>query len=292
VKQGTKALGVLLVGAGILGFSGIFVRWSAPASPVMVGFYRMVFALPWVLLLTWRDPEPVKSSAAQGIPWAVLAGLAFTGDLTLWHLSMHWTSVAAATLLVGLAPLWVALFMAIFLGARLRGRAWTGLALALIGTALLALAKGAKLSGNFGEAMALLSSFCYAAYTLALARARRHLSAISALFWIVLSSLAFFAILAILRGDTFHGFPTKSWCSLIGLGFLVQALGWWLISWGMGRVPTHVGAVGLVMQSVTTVILGWILLHEHLLPIQGLGTLLILFGIALCSLAPALPKRT
>ena len=44
-----KGLSVLLLGAALLGFSAIFVKWAAPASPLVVGFYRMAFALPFVL---------------------------------------------------------------------------------------------------------------------------------------------------------------------------------------------------------------------------------------------------
>ena len=288
----TKGLPVLLLGAGLIGFSAIFVKWTVPASPVVVGFYRMTFALPWV---TWLVLSTKGGRLRfHGMGWAVLAGLCFTGDLILWHTALRWTSAASATLLVCLAPLWVAVFSVLFLRARLRRKAWLGLALALGGMLLLCLAKGAHLTGNFGEALGGLASFCYAGYTLALSRARRTLKTVDALFAVVVTGLVCFGVLGCLRGDSFgSGFPAHVWLSLIGIGLLVQVAGWWLITWGFGHVPANIGAVGLLMQPIATVVLGWFLLHEALLPSLGLGTVLIILGIGLCSTSPPVlePRR-
>jgi drug/metabolite transporter (DMT)-like permease len=288
VNSHRKALSALLLGASLLGFSAIFVKWTLPASPLVVGFYRMLFALPVVCLLYFR--RPVSSLEwERGVPWAILGGLCFSGDLSLWHTALRWTSAASATLLVGLAPLWVSLVMVLFFHARLRKRAWLGLTLALGGAVILSLAKGARIAGNFGEIMGGLASFCYAAYALTLSRARRHLDTVEALFWVVLTSLCFFGIGSLLRGDNFgRGFPLQVWFSFAGIGLLVQVCGWWLITWGLGRLAVNVGSVGLLMQPVATVILGWVLLHEALLPAQGMGTVLILIGIALTSMSPPL----
>ena len=103
-----KGLPALLLGAALLGFAAIFVRWAVGVSPLTVGFYRMIFALPPVLLLALREGPPPAGSA-KGFGWAFLGGLCFTADLWLWHQALHWTTAASATLLVGLAPLWVTL---------------------------------------------------------------------------------------------------------------------------------------------------------------------------------------
>lgn len=288
MKQQEKGLPALLLGASLLGFSAIFVKWTLPASPLMVGFYRMCFALPAVCLLHLCRSMP-SPQRWRGVPWAILGGICFSGDLALWHTALRWTSAASATLLVCLAPLWVSLVMVIFFHARLRKRAWLGLLLALAGAVVLALAKGARIAGNFGEMMGGLASFCYAAYTLALSRARRHLETVEAMFWVVLTSLCCLGIGALLRGDSFgRGFPLQAWFALAGIGLLVQVCGWWLITRGFGQVSVNVGSVGLLMQPVATVVLGWALLHEALLPAQGLGTVLILAGITLTSLSPPL----
>ena len=86
-------------------------------------------------------------------------------------------------------------------------------------------------------------------------------------------------------------FPARSWWSLLALGLGVQVVAWWFITWGMGHVPTNLGAMGLMVQPVATVILGWLLLSEALRPLQAVGTLFVLAGIALCAFTPPIPER-
>lgn len=278
-----RGLAALVLGASLLGFAAMLVRWAAPAGPLVVGFYRMLFALP---LVAWLARRPAAVAQPRARAWAMLAGVCFVLDLWMWHTALHHTSAANATLLVTLAPIWVAVVSVLWLGARLRRRFWGGMLLALVGALVLGLAKGARWGTGFGELLGGLASLAYGAFTLALGRARRDLSAPDALFWVVLSCTVLFGLLGWTRGEAFTGFPARSWWALLGLGILVQVVAWWFITWGLGHVPMNLGAMGLMVQPVATVILGWLLLAEPLKPLQGLGTLLVLAGVALCAFAP------
>ncbi|MCE1228618.1 MAG: DMT family transporter, partial [Firmicutes bacterium] len=251
----------LLSGAGILGFAAIFVRWSAGVSPVAVGFYRMLFALPTIAWLALREGRP-HADERRGVFWAMLGGLCFSADLWLWHTAIHFTSAANATLLVGLAPLWVSLISVIFLGHRLEARGWVGLALALGGASLLAVGAGARLGGGRGELLGFLASFGYAGYMLSLSRARLTLSARRALLVVVATCCVFFAVMGSAQGVAFRGFPASSWLALLALGLPIQVGAWWLISWGFGHVNASLGSLGLLFQQAATVLLGALLLHE------------------------------
>lgn len=282
-----RGLAALILGASLLGFAAMLVRWAAPAGPLAVGFYRMAIALPFV---AWMAQGTGRADTGRARFWAMTAGLCFVLDLWMWHTALHLTSAANATLLVTLAPIWVALVSVLWLGARLRRRFWAGMALAVAGALVLGLARGARLGTGLGELLGALASLAYAAFTLALGRARRDLSAPEALFWVVLSCTVLFGLLGRMQGEAFGGYPARSWWALLGLGTVVQVLAWRFITWGMGHVPTSLGAMGLMIQPVATVILGWLLLAEAMRPVQGVGTLLVLSGIALCALTPPVRK--
>jgi len=287
-RPDARGLAALILGASLLGFAAMLVRWSTPAGPLMVGFYRMLFALPFV---AWMAKGRGRPASGRARFWALAAGLCFVLDLWMWHTALHHTSAANATLLVTLAPVWVAVVSVLWMGARLRPRFWAGVVLALAGALVLGLAKGARWGTGLGELLGALASLAYGAFTLALGRARRDLSAPEALFWVVLCCALLFGALGWLQGEAFGGFPARAWWALLGLGLVVQVAAWWLITWGMGHVPTNMGAMGLMIQPVATVILGWVLLSEALKPVQGLGTLLVLLGVALCAFTPpATPK--
>jgi len=283
-----RGLAALIFGASLLGFAAMLVRWAAPAGPLAVGFYRMAIALPFVAWLARGTARPATGRARL---WAVLAGVCFVLDLWMWHSALHLTSAANATLLVTLAPIWVAVVSVLWMGARLRKRFWLGVLLALSGALVLGLAKGARWGTGLGELLGALASLAYGAFTLALGRARRELSAPEALFWVVLCCTLLFGALGWAQGEAFSGYPARSWWALIGLGTLVQVVAWWFITWGLGHVPTNLGAMGLMTQPVATIILGWVLLAESVRPLQGLGALLVLAGIALCAFAPPLAVK-
>jgi len=279
----SRGLAALIFGASLLGFAAMLVRWAAPAGPLTVGFYRMAIALPFVAWLARGTARPVSGRARL---WAVAAGVCFVLDLWMWHSALHLTSAANATLLVTLAPIWVAVVSVLWMGARLRKRFWLGVLLALAGALVLGLAKGARWGTGLGELLGALASLAYGAFTLALGRARRELSAPEALFWVVLCCTILFGFLGWAQGEAFTGYPARAWWALLALGTLVQVVAWWFITWGLGHVPTNLGAMGLMTQPVATIILGWVLLAESVRPLQGLGALLVLAGIALCAFAP------
>jgi drug/metabolite transporter (DMT)-like permease len=276
----------ILTGASLLGFAAIFVKWCLVGGTgvLAIGFYRMAFALPGILLLAQREGGP---GAGVGRRWAAAAGVAFFLDLALWQEAMVHTGAANATLIVGgLSPIWVALYSALFLRLRYGWIGWAGQALGLCGALILALAKGARVGSGKGEAIAVLASFCYAAFTLLLGRARRDLKAPQALLWMSLGCLICFGLAMVAFGHAFQGFTPRAWASLVGLGLVVQLLAWWLNTWGLGHVDAALGAIGLQAQQVATIFLAAWMLHEPLKPLGVLGAVAIVGGILMVALSP------
>lgn len=271
------------MGATLLGFSAIFVKWATAggATPLTVGFYRMLIALPGAYVLARRAGH---LGPRIGRFWGLGAGALFFADLALWHQSMHDTTAANATLLVGgLSPIWVALFAFAVLGRRPRWLGWLGQLVGLGGAVVLALSRGAQGGVGTGELIAIAASFCYAAFTLTMSRSRDTLDAPQALFWMSLGCLACFTLSGLAAGHPFTGYDTRAWLSLVGLGLIVQLLAWWLNSWGLGHIEAQVSAIALQMQQVATLFLAAWLLDEPLRAMGVLGGGLLIVGIVFVS---------
>lgn len=276
-----EGFAAVLFGACVLGLSAIFVKFAAVggATSTTVGFYRMLFALPGVYLLARRRGG---LGDRAGRPWGLIAGGALFLDLWLWHAAMHETTAANATLLVsGLAPVWVALFAVAVLHLRYDGLAWLGQALGVGGALILALAKGARGGTGRGELLAIVASVCYAAFTLALKRARRTLQAEQALFWMTAGCWLCFLPVVLVTKAPLLGYTAAAWWSLLGLGVIVHIVGWWSASWGLGHTSAALGAIALQGQQVATLFLAAWLLAEPLRPLGLLGAALIVAGIVL-----------
>ena len=108
--QRTNYFLILSLGATLIGFAPIFVKWSS-LTPSAISFYRMFLAIPFLFILNYslnkRFRFKVKNK--KTIFYSALASLAFTTDLTLWHFSMDITSVSNATIIVNSAPIFVAI---------------------------------------------------------------------------------------------------------------------------------------------------------------------------------------
>ena len=109
--QGANFFLILSLGAMLIGFAPVFVKWSELSSSAIL-FWRMFLALPMLAILNYflNKTFIFKVKNKNTILYTAIASLAFTTDLILWHYSMNITSVSNATIIVNSAPIFVALF--------------------------------------------------------------------------------------------------------------------------------------------------------------------------------------
>ncbi len=103
------ALAALFAGATAIATSALFVKVSE-TGPVATAFWRVFLALPFLWIWAMAENRRTHFTAfARDYRLLVAAGLFFAGDLAVWHWSIVLTSVANATLLSNLAPIFVTL---------------------------------------------------------------------------------------------------------------------------------------------------------------------------------------
>ena len=139
-RDSGQALAVLVFGAAVIGLAAILVRLS-DAGPAATGFWRVAFAMPLLALMALRT----DGSVGRPNRFALMAGLAFACDLGFWHYSIHFTSVANATVLTTLTPVVVTAAAWIFLRQRPAKLFVAAVALAVAGAWLMAVGRGAQL---------------------------------------------------------------------------------------------------------------------------------------------------
>jgi len=277
-----RAVLILLAGTAGISFAAIFVRFAAPAPPIVIAFYRVLFAgilmAAWFALrgraLAWRAP---------GRNFALLAGVFFGSDMALWHTSLVNTSVATSTLLVNTTPIYVGLYAFAVLGERIEGRFVAGAGLALAGVAVLVGMPADVIETPKGAFLALAAAIFYAGYLLAAKAARRSDDALSTFFIATTSAAATLGLYALLKGDPFGGFPLEAWWMMAGAALVSQIGGVLGIVWALRFLPATFASVALLAQPVLTALWGWLFLGEAISAIQALGGCAVLAGIALAS---------
>jgi len=274
----TGAIVALVAGACAMGISPIFVR-LADVGPFSSAFWRVVLALP--ILYAWTKLSPPEGGVERRYARAsLLAGLAFTGDLFFWHLSIVSTSVANATFFATTAPIWV-----IFFGWLLFRRAPTkmvvvGLALCLAGgAALLAQDLHLKPAGALGDVYGLATGVFFGLYFLAVEAARRHTSAARLTFEATLVTAALLFVIALtLEGDIVPH-SLRGVAALLAMAWISHAGGQGLLSVALGRLPAAFSSLVIFLEAVAAAGFAALILGEAVSPVQGFGGALILAGI-------------
>lgn len=238
------AFPALLLGATGIGLAPIFVRLSE-TGPVATAFYRMFLALPvlgvWLWMERRRRAAPAIATNRRIRSWLVAAGLCFAADLAVWHWSIRITTVANATLLANLAPLFVTLASWTIFGQRFRAGFLIGMAIALAGAFVLMSASlgfgGARL---IGDLLGVLTAVFYAGYIVSVAWLRAGVSTATVMFGSAAVSAAALLPLALLSGENLVPVGVNGWLVLLALAGVSHAGGQGLIAgrWRTCRPPS------------------------------------------------------
>ena len=275
------ALAGLLAGACTIALAPILVRFSE-VGPVATGFWRILLSLPVALAWMMRERRAQPDAPTPPLRWRPLAlcGLFFAADLGIWHLSLSLTSVANSTLLVNMAPIFVTLGAWAVFGIRVTRTFLLGMAVGVVGAALLALSS-ARFSPEHlaGDALALLAAVAYAGYILAIKELRGTLGTGTILALSGVFTCLGLAPAMLLLGETVIPATARGWAVVIALAVVVQLIGQSLITWSMRHLPASFSAVSLLLQPVVAALLAWALLAEAVGPVQALGAAAVLLGI-------------
>ena len=276
-RTGTAAI---LVGTGIIAWSGILVRFL-DVGPVAGGGWRMLFSLPilgaWALRNARVSPRGANARKAAAI--LALAGLCFATDVASFHLALSDTSIANASFIGNLSPILALVGGAVFFSEHPRAAVWYALALALIGSWIMP-GMASPASIGVGDAFALLASVAYAGYMLTMKRARDQVDGAGATFWSALCAAPILFAAAAAHGEKMTPTSLRGWAVVMTLGMVSHALGQGLTSVALGRAPVALVAIVVLAQPPVTAALAWLVLGEAMTPIQLAGGAIILLAVA------------
>ncbi|MGA7688784.1 MAG: DMT family transporter [Jiangellales bacterium] len=272
------ALAVVGIGAS----APLIATIAAPA--LAIALWRNVFGtvalLPFAgvgarhdLARVWTDRRLRRVVVASGMALAV--------HFATWVPAVTLTTVAAATALGAVQPVWNAL-LARAGGQQVARRAWVGIVVAVLGALLLT---GLDLGGDpramLGNLLAVVGGMAAAVYVALGARARAQVSTLA-------YSVSTFGVCAVLllvlcmaAGVPVIGFSAQAWGLLLALTVLAQLLGHTLLNRAVGTVgPVVVALVILLEVPAATVIAAWWL--GQVPPLAALPAAgLVLVGVAL-----------
>ncbi|MBK0381278.1 DMT family transporter [Mucilaginibacter segetis] len=268
----------LIIGIICISFSPIFVK-LADASPVMSAFYRILIG--WLALVPYCVFSRKLAINRKDLLLTILGGIIFAADIAVWNMSLVITSATISTLIANLAPVWVGLLSFLIFRKRSGWMFWTGTIIAIGGMIILVgFQHIIHLQFNIGLIYALAASFLYSIYLLITSEVMKRVHTLTFMFYNMLAAAVVLFVVCVIQGHNFINFSVPTWLNFAGMGLICQLTGWITINFALKHIESTKVAVSLLSQTVVAGVLAAFLLNEHLSLQEGIGSLVVLAGIA------------
>lgn len=252
------AVAAIVFGAALISFSPVFVK-IAGVGPTAAGFYRTLFGGICLLVFVLSGKGRLWAGRIP-MAMAVMCGVLFALDLSLWHRAILRVGPGLATILGNFQVFFLAVFGLLVLREKPDWKRLVSIPLAITGLVMLVgidwptLESAYKLGVLFGLGTALL----YAAFLLVLRKSQsraKRLDPAANLCVISFVTAAVMGVEARLQGEGFAIPDRTAWAALLGYGIVCQAVAWIIISRAIARV--EVSRAGLVLLLQPTLALVW-----------------------------------
>lgn len=273
--------------AGILAVSLTTVVWGLvplilkqTEMPVLsFAAYRL-----WVGVVIFAA---VFAATGRRLTWATLrtcalGGVIFTADVACSFLAFRLTSVADATIIGALAPVFIMIGASRWFGERVGRRDVVFVGISLAGVALVAIGSaGTPAFDVWGDLFAAVSVLTWTAYWLFSKRARASVGALEYMTSVMLVAASLMTVLAFVSGEGLSPPPRAMdwlWIWVVALG--AGAIGHVLLAWSHRHVEAWLGSLITQCMPVVGSAAAWVLLRESLTPLTTIGGLAVLAATA------------
>ena len=242
--------------------------------------------IPVILVFEQRKP-PVQKQAEKAFRKPLLlgglsCGLALGVASCLQQVGIKYTTVGKAGFITALYIVIVPI-LGLFLGKKVGVRLWVSVVIAIAGLYLLCM------SGSFslqkGDLLVILCAFAFSVHIMVI----DHFSPM--VDGVKMSCLQFFvagllslAVMAFAEGAPAAGDLFRSWMPVLYCGVLSSGVAYTLQIIGQKGVNPTIASLVLSLESVISVLAGWVVLHQSMTGRELLGCLLMFAAIVLAQL--------
>jgi DME family drug/metabolite transporter len=280
-----RGYAIAITGVTLWSTTGIFISYllkNFTLAPMTLAFWRniiVIIALGLGLFVFKRSLLRVEKRDRW---FLILYGLSLTLMNALWTFSVAYNGAAVSTVLVYASPGITAVAGKFFFNERLTRLRIAAVIASLIGSALVARAiDPAQWNLNaIGIVIGILSAISFTLYSLmGKIVFQRQINSWAATFYAFAVAAVAFAFTQ--NGDMILSLGThyNGWLILIILAVIPTIGGFGLYTASLGYLPAGTANLIAVLEPVLTTILAVFLLNETLLPIQLLGSVLIVGSV-------------
>lgn len=277
---------VLSAGILVIATASILIRYAqqADVSSLSIAALRLGIAASVlsVIVLIRRGQWP--SGVTTRHAWlALISGTCLAIHFATWITSLQYTSVASSAALVATTPLWVGIVARVWFKEVLNRYRIIGMLLTIAGSIGIAVSdQSASVGTNplLGNVLAIVGAIAGSAYFL-LGRGLRSDVPLLHYIWMTYGAAALVLVGAALSfGYTTLPQGGSTWLVLVALALGPQLLGHTSINYAMRHLSALLVTIALLGEPVGSAILALMLFSEAVAPLQIVGLVCLLIGIA------------
>ncbi len=264
--------------------AALWIR-MAHAGPLAISFYRLLYATALLAPFSLRAARRELPTLPRRDRWLVAgAGVALALHFAAWIASLApsspvATSVAASATLVAIHPALVAAATPWITGAPFPRRAVPGIALALLGSAVIAWGDRRGHHRLTGDLLAFLGAIAGAAYFVLGGRLRRSLGLMAYVLPVYAMAAATLGLLALVTGESLRITDAREHALFLVLALGPMILGHTLLNWALRYLPAWAVATTILAEPVASTALVFVILRD-VPPVTAVaGALVVLSGL-------------
>lgn len=267
-----------MIGITAVSFASILIRWC-PAPALSIAFYRLLFASLFFGMFTGRQAlREWRAMPSRIFGLGVISGVALAAHFAAWITSLFYTSVASSVVLVSTSPIFVALGTRFILREQTRPLLFVGLAIAMIGAAIIAIADadGGR-DSLWGDLLALVGAVSFSVYFLAGRILRRQLSTPAYVVMSYSIGAITLCLGTLVLQAPLSGFSWQVVGMFVLIALVPQAIGHTSFNWALKHLSAPTVSVLMLGEPIGASILAYVLLGEKIsgwTPAGGVTTLL------------------
>ena len=280
-RAGAPILALVAVTA-IWGYTFVPVQKAVGAYPLFA-FLAVRFAISSLALapFAWA---PLRSLPRSGWLAGLLAGGFLAAAYGFQTAGLDLTTVSSTGFITGLYVVFTPILALALFRTPVPAAAWGGVALALVGLALISGMPGGSVVGNV---LVLANAVAQSCQIVAMERFAPRYDARALTFLQMGVACATFVVIAVAAGQVEAPDDAQTWYALVVTGVFAGALGYLVATWVQSRATAARAALVFTLEAPFAALFGVLLLSERLGWAGWLGCAVMLGGILLAEPAAA-----
>ena len=279
----------LLLGAVLFSSKGIIIKlvYRYEVSSISLLGLRMIFSLPLFLLIGYyRSGDKATRAPMSMTDFYTIVALGVVGYYLASYtdfLGLQYLTAGMERVILFTYPTMVLLLQRLIFGTPIRQVQWIATAICYLGIVVAFSGSDLRAGSGFanGASLIFLSALLYSAYIIGSGRLAPRLGNVRfTSLALVTASVAVIAHVLV-SSDPLLGLPVPVYVYGGVMAVFCTVIPSYLVTEGVRRLGTGDAAIIGAVGPVATIILEYVVLHEHMNLLQGLGAALIISGVVI-----------